>query len=251
MQHSYSPNVEDRIFETSMISQDQKPRLWVLPFGLYPRRVTIYLEEKGIADIFDIIPINITTHGMEQVEGKPPGTLPILEISRPNADQPGKYIFQSTAILEYLEDVYGAKGPNMRGSAPEARARGRECMDVVNEAVTWFTLYVQNGSTLYGMMREQSREAAVEGLERMHKALSLLEKLADSEGPFLVGKSPTLVDCVLMATVQFAWGVYRVDLAAKHQRVRVAIDAFAMRGSAVFPELPEEMKKMNINMTVS
>ncbi|KAF2173566.1 hypothetical protein M409DRAFT_15846 [Zasmidium cellare ATCC 36951] len=227
-----------------------KPRLWVLPFGLYPRRVTIYLEEKGIADRFEIIPVNVTTNGLEEVEGKPSGTVPILEISCPTAEQPGKYIFQSTAILEYLEDVYGPEGPDMRGSTPEARARMRECMDIVNEVTTWLVLYVQHGSSLYGMMREQSRETAVDGLERMRKALRVLEGLADEEGPFLVGESPTLVDCILMATAQFAWGVYGVDLTARHERVKMVVDAFGRRGTAVFPGLPEEMKQMNISMSV-
>lgn len=187
---------------------------------------------------------------MEQVQGKPPGTVPILEICRPTKDQPGRYIFQSTAILEYLEDIYGAEDPDMRGSTPEARARVRECMDVVNEVTTWFVLYAQNGSILYGMMREQRREAALEGLERMHKALGLLESLADSEGPFLVGELPMIVDCILMATVQFAKAVYGVDLTAKHSRVKRVVEAFEGRGTAVFPELPEEMRKMDIRMSV-
>ncbi|KAK4497914.1 hypothetical protein PRZ48_010569 [Zasmidium cellare] len=233
-----------------MTTQSPKPRLWVFEMGLYPRRVTVYLEEKGIADKFDIIPVAITMNGMENPKGKPPGTVPILEIARPTADKPGRYIFQSSAILEYFEDVYGSQGPDMRGSTPGARARVRECMDVVNEVTAWLILYVQNGSVFYGIMKAQSREAALEGLKRMQKALGILEGLADENGPFLVGKSPTLVDCVLVATVQFAWSVYGIHMTETHQRLKIVVDAFEERGTAVFPELPREMKELDMSMSV-
>ena len=230
--------------------QASKPRLWLLPWGLYPPRITIYLAEKGISDIFDIIPVGITPTGMEEVEGKPPGTLPILELQRPSKNEPGRYIFQSSAILEYLEDKYGSEGPDMRGATPEARARVRECLDVANEICTWVVLYVQNGSTLYEAMRPQSKEAAREGLERMHKALSLLERFADPESVFLVGDSPTIVDCVLMATVRFTANVYKIDIVEGHARLRRVVDAFEKRGTAEMPQIPEAMQEMGITMHV-
>ena len=83
----------------SQADSNRKNRLWVLPMELFPRRITIYLEEKGIADKFDVIPVKVGPEGMEVVEGKPNGTLPILETNRPNGDKLGKYIFQSNAIL--------------------------------------------------------------------------------------------------------------------------------------------------------
>lgn len=233
-----------------MSNEKAKQRLWIYSVGPYPRRVMIYLAEKGIADKFDIISVEIGRNGMEDPEGKPPGTLPILELQRPTAESPGRYVFQSTAILEYLEDVYGSEGPDMRGQTAEARARMRECMDVANEAVTWFVLYVQNGSSLYAQLRPQQKVTAEEGSERMHKALSLLEKLADPKGPFLVGETPTLVDCVLMAAYQFGDAVYHVDIVTKHPRLRLAVEEFARRGTAIFPELPDIFKQMKITMSV-
>lgn len=235
---------------SSAISTSSKPRLWVLPWGLYPRRVTIYLADKGLQDEFEIIPIDITPSGMEEAEGKPAGTLPILELSRPTASQPGRYIYQSSAILEYLEDVYGAQGQDMRGGTAEARARTRECMDAVNEATTWMLLYIQNGSTLYAAMREQALDSAREGHERMHKALALLEKLSDPEGPYLLGQTPTIVDCVLMASAQFAEHVYHFSLTDHHPRLKMVVEAFGKRGTAVFPPLPSPLAQMDIKMHV-
>lgn len=193
---------------------------------------------------------SVSSTGMEEVEGKPPGTLPILEVRRPSNSTSGKYIFQSSAILEYLEDKYGSEGPDMRGATPEARARVRECLDVANEICIWVVLYVQNGSTLYKAMRSQSKEAAKEGLERMHKALTLLEKLADPKSVYLVGDSPTIVDCVLMATVRFMSNVYKVDLVEGHASLRRIVEAFDRRGTAEMPQIPEAMREMEITMHV-
>lgn len=123
-------------------------------------------------------------------------------------------------------------------------------MDAASEATNWLVLYVQNASSLYGTMRQQSKGAAVEGLERMHKALDLLERLADEEVPFLVGEKPTLADCVLMAAVQFARRLYGVDLTVKHERVRRVVEEFEGRGTAVYPELPEGLKGMDMKMYV-
>lgn len=138
----------------------------------------------------------------------------------------------------------------MRGATPEARARVRECLDVANEICNWIVLYVQNGSTLYKAMRPQSKEAARKGLERMHKALSLLERFADPESVFLVGDSPTIVDCVLMATVRFTANVHNVDIAEGHSRLKRVAEAFDMRGTAEMPQIPEAMREMGITMHV-
>jgi len=56
-------------------------KLWVLPWGLFPRRVTIDLKEKGIHNHFDIVPLEVTATGLESCEGKPAGSVPFLEIT--------------------------------------------------------------------------------------------------------------------------------------------------------------------------
>jgi glutathione S-transferase len=76
-----------------------KMKLYILLWGLYPRRVIICLEEKAISDKFEIIPLKITRDGLSTPEGKPPGTVPILDIGN------GQHIFHSSAIPEYLEKI--------------------------------------------------------------------------------------------------------------------------------------------------
>ena len=57
-----------------------KMRLYVLPWDLYPRRVTICLKEKAISDKFEVTPVEITRDDMSPPEDKPPGTVPIRDI---------------------------------------------------------------------------------------------------------------------------------------------------------------------------
>lgn len=233
-----------------------KQRLWVLPWGLYPRQVTIYLKEKGIFDKFNVIPVNITTNGMEEAPGKPPGSMPILEVDRPSADgkDSGHYILQSTAILEYLEDIYGP-GPgtaDMRGATPEERARVRDCMSVLNEAVEFFGAYCHKASKLFETMEEPSVEAAKVLLERTQQMLTLLESIAAKEGPWLAGKGggPTIVDCVAMAFMQFAWYVYKFDVTEGHPRLKTLYDVFSKKESAEMEEVPQFVKDLAPNLSV-
>ncbi|KAK3710989.1 hypothetical protein LTR37_010010 [Vermiconidia calcicola] len=166
-----------------------KQRLWVLPWGLFPRRVTIYLKEKGIMDDFEVIPVEITAEGMAQPPWKPAGSMPILEVRQPTAEgqNDGIFIFQSIPILEYLEDVYAPHSgtPDMRGTTPEERAKVRDCLSVISEATDTFGLYVHNASKIFDGMEEQDRGAASVALKRTHHLLSLLERVADPNGPWL------------------------------------------------------------------
>ena len=96
-------------------------RLYNFPFGPYPRRVTIYLAEKGITE-FDLVeldaPVGETSWPPASIAGlTPSGSLPII------VDDDGTVVTQSLAILEYLEDT--RRDPDLRGVAPLERARTR------------------------------------------------------------------------------------------------------------------------------
>lgn len=239
-----------------------KPRLWVLPWGLYPRRITIYLKEKGIIDDFDIVPVNITQDGQEPAPGKPVGSMPILEIQPPTlnkdgtAKDDGHYIFQSRAILEFLEDTYGPDSRpemrDMRGSTPEDRAKVREMMDVLEEGVSFFGFYVHNASKLFEGMEEQSAEAARKGKERMERMFDLLESMAERDGPWLASKEtgPTILDCVALATVQFAREVYQVDLVSGRERLRKMCEAFELREGSRMEGFPAMIRDLGPRLSI-
>ncbi|MCC2976670.1 hypothetical protein LK533_08275 [Sphingomonas sp. PL-96] len=90
--------------------------LYELEWGLYPRRVGIYLAEKGITGIeriaFDALAATL--------------------------------VRSSIAILEYLEERFPS--PDMLGATPEARARTRELVGVIDEAAMQFGIWCHKAS---------------------------------------------------------------------------------------------------------
>ena len=223
-----------------------KMKLYVLSWGLYPRRVTIYLKEKKIMDDFEIINCEVTKDGMSHIPGKPPGTFPMLEYS------PGQYIFQSTAILEYLEDRY-PQAPNMRGRTLEAAARVRQLMDVFNELCAFFGMYIRNASQQFAAVLPQSEETARRALDRCHKMLTLVDKWADPEGPMLANSTGqlTIVDCVAMATFQFAEYIYGLEILQGHPRLEQFFAAFSRNPSTELDEAPDFVREKSRILSVT
>ena len=124
---------------------------------------------------------------------------------------------------------------------------------MLDEAVAFFACYGHNASAMFSTIEPQCERAAQVSLTRAHKLFSQLERLADPIGPFLAsaGHQPTIVDCIAMATLQFATEVYEVDVAAPHPRLRTMYEAFVVRPSAAWDApLPEEYKEMARTMSV-
>jgi glutathione S-transferase len=189
-------------------TQSTPLRLWVIPWGLYPRRVTIYLREKQLGpEIIEVIPVyfDLSTGKLAASPGRPEGTLPVLEVKRPSKEGggDGEYVMQSTAILEYLEDLTAGGGfdadtetrgegiealsaalsktKNMRGKTTFECSQVRQALQILDEATTMFGLYVNDASKLFvGLtVMEQSEEAAVRAWERTKRLLNLLEAIAE------------------------------------------------------------------------
>jgi len=213
-------------------------KLYELEWGLYPRRVGIYLAEKGMTDIeriaFDALaawpPPELARLG-------PLGTVPILETEE------GTLIRSSIAILEYLEERFPA--PNLSGATPEMRARMREVVSVIDEAAMQLGIWCHKASPLFAQGEQQSREAATFAADAYYKRLRLLDLLAqENDGPFLTGAQPTIADCVTMATVQFAEHVYGVPLPKGCEVLERWYAFFAERPGAALPAYPEPVVKL-------
>lgn len=216
-----------------MIDESIPMKLYELEWGLYPRRVGIYLAEKGITGIeriaFDAVaawpPPELARLG-------PLGTVPILET------QEGTLIRSSIAILEYLEERFPT--PNMSGATPEKRARMRELLSVIDEAAMHFGIWCHKASPLFAQSEQQSREAATFAADAYYGRLRLLDRLIqESDGPFLSGAQPTIADCVTMATLKFAEHVYGVSLPTGCPALAQWYAFFTKRASAAPPIYPE------------
>ena len=207
-------------------------KLYELNWGLYPRRIGIYLSEKGVTDIERIALDAMDAESLAHLKSVSSlGTVPVLQI------EDGLKIRSSIAILEYLEDRYPE--PNMIGRSAVEQARTREAMSIADEAALQFGVWSHKGSPVFAGMEEQHPTAARYGAEAYLKQLERLDLiLGESQGPFLTGPDITIADCIAMATVQFAEGGYGVPLPEKLDRLRAWYKRFQQRPSALCPAYP-------------
>ncbi len=210
-------------------------KLHNFPWGLYPRRVIIYLAEKGVVDVelVDIEP--------HKTEGWPPsflralnpaGTLPVLDVGE------GTVVRQSLAILEYLEERFPT--PDMIGATQAARATTRELIAVIDEATTFFGIWAHKGSRLFAGRETPSAEAAATGAEKYAGKLRLLEAMV-AGGPFLAGDAVTIADCVVVALLQFVGEFYGVSLPVDCPKLAAWYERFSRRPSVPHCIYPPEL----------
>jgi len=87
-------------------------------FGMNPRTVRFFLEEKGIR--LDKIPVNTFAGENRQpahLLRNPAGQVPVLEL------EDGAFLSESWVICEYLEELY--PDPPLIGATPQQRAHTR------------------------------------------------------------------------------------------------------------------------------
>lgn len=168
-----------------------------------PRRVRIYMAEKGI-DI-PLIPVDIMKREQKSPDflaKNPLGSLPVLEL----AD--GTCISESVAICRYLEALYPEPPLFGRTAAEKARIemwlRRIELNLMVPVGMVW-----AHGHPLTARLLKQIPEAAEQNRKRVHLAYKLLNEQL-SGAAFIAGPDYTVADAVLLATLDFANGLVGV-----------------------------------------
>jgi glutathione S-transferase len=168
-----------------------------------PRRVRIYMAEKGI-DI-PLIPVDIMKREQKSPDflaKNPLGSLPVLEL----AD--GTCISESVAICRYLEALYPEPPLFGRTAAEKARIemwlRRIELNVMVPVGMVW-----AHGHPLTARLLKQIPEAAEQNRKRVHLAYKLLNEQL-SGAAFIAGPDYTVADAVLLATLDFANGLVGV-----------------------------------------
>jgi glutathione S-transferase len=211
--------------------------LFDLSWGLFPGRVSIYLAEKGTIHVERRETWNEGKQFLDLNrvrEFSPAGKVPLL------VTEDGTPITQSRAILEYLEERFPE--PNLIGMTTIERAGTREMMDVLDEAATHFASWCQHASPIFTGRVEQISGAAAQGRAAYFAQLDLLNRMA-SEGPYLSGDRLTMADCVLMATVRFAEGLYGVVLPESAGRLQGIYERLRVRPSMAAPSFPEALRQ--------
>jgi glutathione S-transferase len=176
-------------------------RLYWFPIAPNPTRVRLYLAEKaagGARIALEEQLVNLPAGEQRQPEHlarNPLGRLPVLETDD------GRFLTESLAIIEYLEELHPE--PPLIGSTPAARARVRELERIAELAVLQPIARIIHG-TKSPLGLPPAPEVAAHARAALPDGLAVLEaRLADGR-PFLAGGAVTIADCTLAAGFQFA-----------------------------------------------
>lgn len=183
--------------------------------GPNPRLVRLFAAAKGLE--LPVVDVDILAGENRQpafLALNPTGTTPVLELGD------GRTIAETTAICEYLEELFPAT-PLIGGSAEE-RAHIRMWWRRVDQAVVQpmttgfrgaegFELF-KNRVRCYPAVAGDFKQAAREGL-------AWLEEQLDERSPWLCGERLTVVDLLLFVFVEFGERVGQ-SLDAGHARLQ-------------------------------
>mgnify|MGYP003677260274 FL=1 len=177
--------------------------LYDYPGGPNPRRVRIFLAEKGISVPMETVDIlKRRNRQPDFLEKNPTGGIPILELDD------GTCISESVAICRYFEELHPE--PPLFGTGAKQRAiiemwlRRVELNLMVPIGMVWV-----HGHPLTAKLIRQIPEAAAQNRVRTAMGYRLLnDQLA--ENAFIAGDAYSVVDAVALATYDFGAGLVGV-----------------------------------------
>ncbi|MEL7539956.1 MAG: glutathione S-transferase family protein [Pseudomonadota bacterium] len=200
-------------------------KLYDYKAGPNPRRVRIYLHEKGI-DV-PLVHTDIVKREQKTPEflaKNPIGSIPVLELDD------GTCISESVAICRYFEELHPE--PPLFGRTPLEKAqvemwlRRVELNVMVPVGMVWI-----HGHPLTARLIKQIPEAAEQNRKRTQIGYQLLDQqLADHE--FVAGDVYSVVDAVLLASLDFANGLVGVPYDPALTHLKRWHDAVSARPSA-------------------
>ncbi|MEO0983254.1 MAG: glutathione S-transferase family protein [Pseudomonadota bacterium] len=200
-------------------------KLYDFKTGPNPRRVRIYLAEKGIEVPTEQVDI-LTRRNREPdfLAKNPTGGIPILELDD------GTCIGESVAICRYFEALNPE--PPLFGRTPVEQAtvemwlRRVELNLMVPIGMVWI-----HGHPLTAKLLKQIPEAAEQNRARTALGYKLFDdQLAASE--FVAGEAYTVADAVALATLDFGAGLVGVPYAEDLTHLKRWHDAVSARPSA-------------------
>jgi glutathione S-transferase len=171
-------------------------KLYDFPFAPNPKKLRVYLAEKGLT--IPLTPVNLVQgehRTPEFLAINPRGALPVLELDD------GTRLTESLAIIEYLEELHPE--PPMIGTTPLERARvraaERRCeLGVLVRVARLFhaTRAVLPGTKPDPVLADHVRRELAPSLAALDGEIGA--------GPFVCGARPTIADCTLFAALEMA-----------------------------------------------
>jgi glutathione S-transferase len=193
--------------------------------GTNPRRVIIYLAEKGI-DVprYELDYANREHRSARYVNINPAGRAPTL------VTDSGLAITESAAIVEYLEELYPDRP--MMGLDPLSRARVRSLERLGNDLIARGQLWLWNRTDAFPAKEPApSQETADRTHRYVSELLDVLEKEI-GENAFLAGAEPTIADFTTFTIFQTARERFDLPFGNSHPRLDAWYDRFRARPSA-------------------
>ncbi len=207
--------------------EDYKMLLYQFRMGTNPRRVIIYLAEKGI-DVprYEIDYANGEHRSPEYLKINPAGRAPTLLL------ESGLAITDSAAIVEYLEELQPERP--MIGSDPATRAHVRAVERLGADLVGRGQLWLWNATSAFtGKEPSPSAEAAERMYRYVAEVLDALEATIGDQA-FLAGDAPTIADFTSFAIFQTARERFDRPLGGDHPRLDAWYKRFRARPSAEY-----------------
>lgn len=193
--------------------------------GTNPRRVIIYLAEKGI-DVprYELDYENKEHRSAAYLAINPAGRAPSLVTDE------GLAIRDSAAIVEYLEELHPE--PSMIGTDAAARARVRSLERLSADLVGRGQLWLWNRTSAFlGKEPAPSADAADRIYRYIDEILGVLEKEI-GQNPFLAGDTPTIADFTAFPIFQTARERFGLPFGNDHPRLESWYQRFRSRPSA-------------------
>lgn len=158
------------------------------------RRVTIYLAEKGLQVELVEVDVAAGEHKSAQfLTRNPAGLIPVLELDD------GSHIPESSAIVEYLEDIHPE--PSMRGDTAETRGKVRAVERIASDLAIIAGTMLQHSHPRFAGQIKQVPAVAEVMRANVSRQLAVLERHI-GEKPFLVTDRPTIADVTLFSFAQ-------------------------------------------------
>ena len=171
-------------------------RIYDFTFAPNPRKLRVYLAEKGLSIPFAQVNLVEGEHRRPEFLAKNPmGSLPVLEFDD------GSCLTESLAIIEYFEELH--PDPPMIGTTPLERARVRELERMAETSIFNRIARVFFNTSPVFAGTHQVPEAAEQALAGLPNALRIMDD-AIGERPFVAGPNPTIADCTLFAAFEHA-----------------------------------------------
>ncbi|KAI2780090.1 putative glutathione-S-transferase theta, GST [Daldinia loculata] len=178
-------------------SAEQPLKLFAGWFCPFVQRAWITLEEKGIP--YQYIEINPYNKGPELLRANPRGLVPTLEVA------PGKSLYESTVLCEYLEDHYPDHKPHILpevGKDDYTRAKARIWTDyVTSRVIPAFHRFLQ----FQPSEREDGEKRLNELRQEFKSHLLEFAREIDTQGPLFFGPDLSLVDIVIVPWAVRLW----------------------------------------------